>query len=265
MTDLELKFTFLKEKGQKALIPFFTCGYPDELTFIDLLKIASDSGADVIELGIPFSDPLADGPSIQHSSQAALDGGITVNRSLKMMSWLSGITNLPLVIFTYANLVYQYGLKRFVLNARGSGISGIIVADLVVEESGLLQRQCSSAGVNLIHLVAPTSNGSRLERIVAASNGFIYLVSVTGVTGARKTTPVQISSKLKQIRRFTEKPVCVGFGISNPKQAKQIARFSDGIIVGSSIADIIRTGKNKKQVLKRVSSFLTSLKKGISD
>jgi len=264
MSALEQRFKLLKKERLKALLPFFTCGYPDEATFIDLVKAASECGADAIEIGLPFSDPLADGPTIQRSSQIALDGGLTVNKALRMISWLSSKVSLPLVVLTYANLIYQYGLKRFVLNVQNSGVSGIIAADLVVEESRPLRKECVAADVNLIHLAAPTTNSTRLKKIAEASSGFIYLVSVIGVTGARRTVPVALSSQVKQIRIFTEKPVCVGFGISDPGQAKKIAQFSDGIIVGSALVDKIRTGKNKRQILGNVSGFLTSLKKRIN-
>jgi len=263
MTELSEQFLRLKQSQEKALIPFFTCGFPSVGVFKDLIKVAADSGADAIEIGIPFSDPLADGPSIQYSSNLALGKGINLQKSLEMISSLREQISLPLIILTYANPVFQYGLARFIRDAKQAEVSGLIVADLVIEEANQIEKMCRFHGLNLIYLAAPTTNGNRLKAIVQRSKGFIYLVSATGVTGARREVPRSLGAKINEIKRFTDKPVCVGFGISNPLQAKTIARLADGIIVGSALVDLIRKSKNQAQMLKKVSGFLISLKKGM--
>jgi tryptophan synthase alpha chain len=164
---------------------------------------------------------------------------------------------------TYANPVFQYGLKEVIREAKLAGVSGLILADLVIEEASQIEKMCRFHRLNLIYLAAPTTNGNRLKAIVQRSKGFIYLVSVTGVTGARREVPRSLGAKINEIKRFTDKPVCVGFGISNPLQAKTIARLADGIIVGSALVDLIRKSKNQAQMLKKVSGFLISLKKGM--
>jgi len=263
MTELSEQFLRLKQSHEKALIPFFTCGFPSVGVFKDLIKVAADSGADAIEIGIPFSDPLADGPTIQYSSSLALENGINVKKSLDMISSLREQISLPLIILTYANPVCQYGLKEFIREAKPAGVSGLILADLVIEEASQIEKMCRSHELDLIYLAAPTTNGNRLKAIVQRSEGFIYLVSVTGVTGARREFPRSLAAKINEIKRFTDKPVCVGFGISHPAQAKKIARLADGIIVGSALVDLIRKSKNQAQMLRNVSRFLISLKKGM--
>ncbi len=265
MSELEKTFNTLHNKKEKALIPFFTCGYPGAGLFKDLIKIAADSGADILEIGIPFSDPLADGPSIQFSSNIALKNRVNVQKSLGIIASIKKRVDLPLVILTYANPIFQYGLDKFTQDATAVGISGVIMADLVVEESKPMEKLFGRQGLDLIHLAAPTTNGSRLIAIARRSQGFIYLVSVTGVTGARRDIPAEVSAKIRDIKRLTNKPVCVGFGISKPIQAKRIAQECEGIIVGSALVDLIRKSRNKSELLKKASRFLQSLKKAMEE
>jgi tryptophan synthase alpha chain len=263
MSELKKVFTRLRDKKQKALISFFTCGFPSGGLFKELVEAAADSGADIIEIGIPFSDPLADGPSIQYSSSVALGNGMNVKRTLELIASLKAKIDLPLVALTYVNPVYQYGVEKFIREAKQSGLSGLIVADLVTEESMQIENLCRSRSLDLVYLAAPTTNGQRLEQIAQRSRGFIYLVSVTGVTGVRQQIPVSIADKINQIKRLTGKPVCVGFGISNPAQARRIAELADGVIVGSALVKLIRENRKRSQILKKVSSFLGSLKKAM--
>jgi tryptophan synthase alpha chain len=265
MTELSEQFLRLKQSHEKALIPFFICGFPSAGVFKDFIKGAADSGADAIEIGIPFSDPLADGPSIQYSSNLALNNGINLQKSLEMISSLKVQLSLPLIILTYANPVFQYGLEEFIREAKQAGVSGLIVADLVIEEASQIEKLCRFHGLDLIYLAAPTSKGSRLKRIASRSSGFIYLVSVAGVTGARRVIPRSLAAKIGEIKRFTDKPVCVGFGISNPLQAGRLVRLADGVIVGSALVDLIRESKNQAQMSRKVSRFLVSLKKGMQN
>ncbi|MCI0530569.1 MAG: tryptophan synthase subunit alpha [candidate division Zixibacteria bacterium] len=263
MTALENKFACLRGQNRKALIPFFSCGYPDISTFSDLVKSAQNSGADAIEIGLPFSDPLADGASIQHSSRQALANGITPKRTLELIENLKSKVEIPLVILTYLNPVLQFGLTRFAGEASRVGMDGIVFADVVIEESHNIEKIFRNRGLDLIYLVAPTTNGDRLREIARKSTGFIYLVSVTGVTGARNTVAPEIPFYIRRIRQLTRTPICVGFGISNLAQAGAIARHSDGVIVGSAIIDRIRSGRNRTQILKSVSSFLKGIRRKI--
>ena len=257
-------FQRLEKENRKALIPYFTCGFPNPRTFADLVVQANDSGTvDLIEIGIPFSDPLADGPPIQFSSQEALQNKITVEKSLNLLSDISTKIKTPLVIMSYLNPLLQYGLKKFLRDADDIGISGLIIPDLVIEEGKEIESKSTKNHLDLIYLLAPTTNGQRRKEIVKKSNGFIYLVSIAGVTGSRNHLPSYLKDYIQQVKSLTSKPVCVGFGISNPKQATQVARFADGVIVGSAIVEIIRKEKSSKAISAQVIKFLRNLRKGM--
>jgi tryptophan synthase alpha chain len=218
------------------------------------------SGADIIELGIPFSDPLADGPTIQRSSERALKNQVNINSVSNLVSNVRLKTEIPIIFLTYYNLVYQYGLKNFVQKAKSSGVDGVIIPDLPPEESEELRSVAQSKDFSLIHLAAPTSSEKRLKKIAGAATGFIYYVSLTGTTGARKKLPEEIFEGLRKIKRLVKKPVCVGFGISTPRQVKAISRLADGVIVGSAIIKLIENNIGKKNLVKRVGRFVQKLK-----
>jgi len=224
----------------------------------------SKSGVDLIELGIPFSDPLADGPTIQRASQRALSNGVNTGAILKMVRSVRKKINLPLVFMTYYNLVAHYGLGKFVKDSKASGVDGIIIPDLPPEEGQELSKVSKKEDFSVIFLAAPTSTKDRLKVISDKSTGFIYYVSLTGVTGARKKLPKDVISHVKSLKRITKKPICVGFGISEPKQAKRIANVADGVIVGSALIKIIEKNLKNKVLYKKVSNFAKSLKKAIS-
>lgn len=264
MNSITKTFQQLKKENKKALIPYFTCGFPSASLFSQLVSQAADAKlADLIEIGIPFSDPLADGPSIQFSSQKALQNKITVAKSLDLLSFISQKINTPLILMSYLNPVLQYGLEKFMKDASVIGIAGLIIPDLVIEEGKEIESKCRMANLDLTYLVAPTTNGVRRKEIVKRSCGFIYVVSVTGVTGSRNMLPSYLKTYIQEVKSLTSKPVCVGFGISHPKQAGQVASVADGVIVGSAIIEIIRKEKNSKSMVSEVRNFLRDLRKGM--
>ncbi|MFQ6104914.1 MAG: tryptophan synthase subunit alpha [Candidatus Glassbacteria bacterium] len=258
MLDIESRLKELKDGGGKALIPFFTIGYPDMGTSLELIRAASEAGADIIEVGIPFSDPIADGPSIQFSSQEALKNGTTLHGALRSLKRITKDLRVPIVIMSYYNPILSMGPEQFSEAAARVPVSGVIVPDLPPEEGGELRELLRDVGIDTIYLIAPTSTRQRIEMIASLSGGFIYAVSVTGVTGARSELPAEISSFLTGIKRATAKPVCVGFGISTKEQAKLLAPQADGIIIGSAIVDIIR--KNRTDPIGPVADYLKEMK-----
>jgi tryptophan synthase alpha chain len=264
MSLISSTFQQLKEENRKALIPYFTAGFPDVKTFADLVVQTDTSDtADLIEIGIPFSDPLADGPSIQFSSQKALENKITLEKSLNLLSDIATKIKIPLVIMSYLNPLLQYSLEKFFKNAAEIGITGLIIPDLVIEEGIEIEPKSKKHSLDLIYLLAPTTNGQRRKEIVKRSRGFVYLVSIAGVTGSRNNLPSYLKDYIQQVKSLTSKPVCVGFGVFNPKQAGQVAQSADGVIVGSAIVEIIRKEKNYKAISRGVGNFLQSLRKGM--
>jgi tryptophan synthase alpha chain len=253
----------LKRDGKKAFIAYITAGDPDIRVTERLVKALKETGVDIIELGIPFSDPIADGPTIQAASQRALKNKITLRKIFAMAGRLKDI-QMPLVFMTYYNPVMRYSLQRFFASCRRYGIDGVIIPDMPVEEGSELSRIGKKYDVATIFLVSPTSTRDRVRKIAAKSRGFIYYVSLTGVTGARRRLPPEVVSNVRAIKRVTGKPVAVGFGISDSSQAHRIARFADGVIVGSAIVDIIgRNGNNRARILREVPRFTKKIAKAI--
>jgi tryptophan synthase alpha chain len=233
------RITTIFKAGHKALIAYVTVGYPSlEVTLKTVPRLAN-SGADIVELGIPFSDPLADGITIQKASFQALQNGVTPETCLEVARQLRAKTDVPLVFMTYYNPVFSYGLKEFVAECARSGIDGLIIPDLPPEEGTELQAITQAAGLDLIYLLAPNSSEERIRLVAERSRGFIYLVSVTGVTGAREDLPANLAAFVARVRKVASQPLCVGFGISRPEQAKKIASLADGIIVGSRLIQLM--------------------------
>jgi len=258
MNKIEKTFKRLKSKGQAALIPFIVAGDPDlETTEAVVLKMAT-SGADIIELGVPYSDPLADGPTIQAASQRALQNGVTLEEIFGMAGRLKK-TAPPLVIMTYFNPVFQYGLKAMARDCQGSGVAGVIIPDLPPEEARPWIEEAKKFELATIFLATPTSPPARIRMASRYSRGFIYYVSVTGVTGVRGSVPEELGVAVGRIREQTRKPVAVGFGISTPEQAKEVSGFADGVIVGSAIVKIIEESSGKEEMIDRVGTFVSSL------
>jgi tryptophan synthase alpha chain len=236
MSDIAAAFS---PPGHKALIAYVTVGYPSIEATLKVVPLLADSGCDIIELGIPFSDPLADGVTIQKSSFHALQNGVTPRLCLELAGQLSAKVNVPLVFMTYYNPVFSYGLDKFCSACTGAGISGLIIPDLPPDEGSELEAVSQKQGLDLIYLLAPTSTGERIRLAAERSRGFIYLVSVTGVTGARDRMPADLEAFVTRVRKVATQPLCVGFGISTPEQAGQIARTADGVIVGSRIIQLM--------------------------
>ncbi len=245
----------------KAFIPFITCGDPDLETTEQLIPAIAEAGADLIELGIPFSDPTAEGPVIQEANLRALEGGTTTDRIFEMVSRVRAKVSIPLVFMTYANVVYSYGTERFLENAANAGISGLILPDVPFEEKEEFAQSCREHGLDLISLIAPTSH-DRIRMIARAADGFIYCVSSLGVTGVRKEITTDIGAMTRLVREANpDIPCAIGFGISTPEQAASMAQHADGVIVGSAIIKLI--AKHGKDCIAEVSAYVRSMKDAI--
>ena len=225
----------LNQPGHIALIPYITVGYPSIEATLKVVPLLASSGCDIVELGIPFSDPLADGATIQKASFQALQNGVTPNLCFEVARQLSQIVEIPLIFMTYFNPVFSYGLEKFCVTCNRSGIDGLIIPDLPPEEGSELEAITQRQGLDLIYLLAPTSTEERIRLVAERSRGFIYLVSVTGVTGVRDNLPSGLETFVTRVRKVATQPLCIGFGISTPEQAGRIARIADGVIVGSRI------------------------------
>jgi tryptophan synthase alpha chain len=254
----------LRDRGQCALIPFITAGDPNLETTAEALKILDRSGADLIELGIPYSDPLADGPVIQAAATRALQQGIRLEQVLEVVRQVSPELKAPIILFTYYNPILNRGIEAFLQQIAEAGARGLVVPDLPLEEVEGLLKPAAAAGIDVTLLVAPTSPKERIEAIATQSQGFIYLVSVTGVTGIRSQVETRVQDLLLDLRNVTDKPIGVGFGISQPEQARQVREWgADAVIVGSAFVKRLAEG-TPAQGLKAIESFCRSLKIAIS-
>lgn len=263
MNRIDLLFKKLRRQRKKGFIVYITAGDPNLAVTERLIVELEKSGVDLIELGIPFSDPLADGPTIQRASQRAIAKGVNIKSILGMVRSSRKKVSLPLVFMTYYNLVSHYGLRKFVKEAKQSGADGVIIPDLPPEEAEELTALAKKEDFATIFLAAPTSTKPRLKKIAVKSKGFIYYVSLTGVTGARERLPQDILDHVRSLKRITKKPVCVGFGVSKPAQARRISQLADGVIVGSAIIRVIEKNIGKRDLYKKVSRFASSLEKAI--
>jgi tryptophan synthase alpha chain len=263
MNRLDTKFAELKKSGECALIPFVTSGDPDLATTLKILHALEAGGADCIELGIPFSDPTADGPAIQRSSQRALKHGLSLPRVLRLVRTFRQTSQLPIVFFGYFNPFFRYGLKAFCRAAARVGADGILCVDLPPEESAELKRWTDLEGLDLIFLLSPTSGPQRVKLVAEKGRGFIYYVSVTGVTGARRALDEDLRAQVARVRRATSLPIGVGFGISTPKQAAWIASFADAAVVGSALVERIEKAKGSAEKARSARAFVSELKRAI--
>jgi len=249
-------------QGHTALIPYVTVGYPSIEATLKVVPILASSGCDIVELGIPFSDPVADGVTIQRASFHALQNGVTPKVCLEVAKELSQKAQIPLVFMTYFNPVFSYGLEEFCGACAGSGVSGLIIPDLPPEEGSELETITQRQGLDPIYLLAPTSTEERIRLVAERSRGFIYLVSVTGVTGARDRLPTNLEAFVAKVRQVATQPLCVGFGISTPEQAKRVARIADGVIVGSRLIQLMEADDNS---ISTVSSFVKGLRQALDE
>ncbi len=235
MSRIEKTFKRLKKENKKALIPYIMAGDPSLEMTRDIVLLFEDCGADVVELGVPFTDPLADGPTIQRASERALKEGVTLRKVITFVKDLRQSTEIPIVLMTYYNPVFKYGDEGFVRDAKGAGVDGVIVPDLPPDEAENLIKLSRKVDLDTIFLLAPTSTDDRIKKVVKASKGFIYYVSITGITGAQILLDGSIERLISEIRIYTDKPIAVGFGVSTPEEASAVARVADGVIVGSAI------------------------------
>jgi len=235
MSMIEERFRKLKAKGKKAFIPYIMAGYPSLEVTKNVLILFEECGADVVELGVPFTDPLADGPIIQRASEMALLQGITLKKVIAFVRVVRQSIRVPLVLMTYYNPVFKYGEEAFVKDAKDAGVDGLIIPDLPPDEAGNLIPYARKESLDTIFLLAPTSNTERIKKVAKASRGFIYYVSVTGITGSRLLLDGSLEIFISGIRKYTDKPIAVGFGVSSPEEASSVSKVSDGVIVGSAI------------------------------
>jgi tryptophan synthase alpha chain len=263
MTAISDCFENLSRNSECALIPFITAGDPNLETTAQALQVLDRNGADIIELGVPYSDPLADGPVIQAAATRALQKGTKFDSVLEMVKGTIPSLRSPIILFTYYNPILYRGIEKFLTTIADAGVAGLVVPDLPLEEAEGLLQQASVMGIDVTLLVAPTSSAERIEAIARSSQGFIYLVSVTGVTGMRSQIQSRVSDLLKQIRDVTDKPIGVGFGISQPEQARQVREWgADAAIVGSAFVKRLAEG-NSEQGLKAIAEFCQTLKQSL--
>lgn len=259
-TSVSQCFESLRSRGQCALIPFITAGDPDLETTAAALRILDQNGADLIELGVPYSDPLADGPVIQAAATRALQRGTQLEQILEMVQEISSTLRSPLILFTYYNLIYSRGIETFLQQIAQSGVRGLVVPDLPLEEANDLLQEAAKLGVEVTLLVAPTSSKARIKMIAQCSQGFVYLVSTTGVTGIRSQMEARVQELITELRTVTDKPVGVGFGISQPGHARQVMEWgADAAIVGSAFVKRL-ADESPAQRLEAVATFCRTLK-----
>jgi len=239
-TRIGRRFQALREEGRSGLVTFLTAGDPDPVTALEIFKGLPNAGADLIEIGVPFSDPMADGPAIQASSQRALKAGMTLPRTLdSVRAFREDDDDTPIIFMGYYNPIYNYGVDKFLKDAKCAGVDGFIVVDLPPEEEGEFCLPTTAAGMNFIYLTAPTTTDERLPRVLKNASGFVYFVSITGITGTQSANTDAVAGHVARIRNMTDLPVAVGFGINTPKQAAEIAGIADAAVVGSALVNII--------------------------
>ena len=264
MSRLQSRFAELKQQNRAALVTFITAGDPDYTTSLSILKGLPDAGADVIELGMPFTDPMADGPAIQLANIRALAGKQGMRQTLQMVrEFREGNQSTPLVLMGYFNPIHHYGVPRFVTDAKAAGVDGLIVVDLPPEHNDELCEPAQSAGIDFIRLTTPTTDDARLPTVLNGSSGFVYYVSVAGVTGAGAATLEHVEQAVARLRRHTDLPISIGFGIRTPEHAATIARLADGVVVGSALIDQIATAATPQQAIDGVLGLCRQLAEGV--
>jgi tryptophan synthase alpha chain len=257
MTRISKSFREILRKNSKAFIPYIMAGDPNIQRTMEVLRILEDCGADIVELGVPFTDPVADGPAIQKAAKRALVKGVTLQSVIDLVGKLRESTQIPIILMTYYNPVFKFGEEQFVHEASAAGVDGIIVPDLPPDEALSLISLSKRTSLDTIFLLAPTSTEDRIKKVSKASSGFIYYVSITGITGAKLSMDSPIESHISSIRKVSNKPIAVGFGISTPEEASTVSRFADGVIVGSSI--VMKVEDSNEDLRK----YIISLRKRI--
>ncbi len=264
MSRLQTRFDELNQQNRAALVTFVTAGDPDYATSLAILKGLPEAGADVIELGMPFTDPMADGPAIQLANIRALAARQNLTKTLQMVcEFREGNQTTPLVLMGYFNPIHKYGVERFVADARDAGVDGLIVVDLPPEHNPDLCHPAQAAGIDFIRLTTPTSDDKRLPTVLEGSSGFVYYVSVAGVTGAGSATLEHIEQAVARLKRHTALPVCIGFGIRTPEHAATVARLADGVVVGSALVDRIASAGSTDEAVEGVLDLCRELSAGV--
>jgi tryptophan synthase alpha chain len=266
---IDARFAALKKEGRSAFVTFLMAGDPDPATSLEIIKALPRAGADIIEIGMPFTDPMADGPSIQAAGLRALKAGMTLKKTLEMVrAFRKGDATTPLVLMGYYNPIYIYGVDKFLADAKSDGVDGLIIVDLPPEEDAELCLPAMQAGLNFIRLATPTTDDKRLPAVLANTSGFVYYVSITGITGGASADSTAVGEAVARIKRHTELPVCVGFGIRTPQAACDIAQHADGAVVGSALVDALRLsldaqGGATARTVAAVSDLVASLARGV--
>ena len=250
MTRIDAKFAALRAEGRKAFVSYVMAGDPDYETSLEIIRGLPGAGVDIIEMGLPFTDPMADGPTIQLAGQRALEAGQTLKKTLAMArAFREGDDTTPIVMMGYYNPIYSYGVDRFLVDAKAAGIDGLIVVDLPPEEDEELCIPAQAAGLNFIRLATPTTDDKRLPKVMTNTSGFVYYVSITGITGAANAVAADVGPEVARIKAATDLPVIVGFGIKTPEASRAIASVADGVVVGSAIVEKIAQGQSPAEVL----------------
>jgi tryptophan synthase alpha chain len=257
------KFESLRGRKEKALIVYLTVGDPSLSITKKLILGLEKAGVDILEIGVPFSDPTADGPVIQAASQRALKAGTTLEGVLELVTEVRKVSEIPVVLFGYFNPIFAYGVKKFTHSAREAGVDGVLIVDLPYEEAKELRMYTDPVGIDFISLLAPTTDGKRLSKISAEATGFLYYISITGITGTAAPKIDNIKNEVEKIRKITKLPIAVGFGISKPQQAREIGRFADGVVIGSAVVRLIDENKNNPDLVKIVSDYASEIKKAL--
>jgi tryptophan synthase alpha chain len=268
-TRIDVRFAELKKQGRSAFVTFVMAGDPDPITSLEIIKALPGAGSDVIEIGMPFTDPMADGPSIQAAGLRALKAGMTLKKTLAMVrEFRKGDDATPLVLMGYYNPIYIYGVDQFLVDAKAAGVDGLIVVDLPPEEDSELCLPALKAGLNFIRLATPTTDDRRLPAVLAKTSGFVYYVSVTGITGSASADSAEVAEAVARIKRHTKLPICVGFGIRTPEAARAIAANADGAVVGSALVEVLRNslnadGKASAKTVDAVAGLAALLAQGV--
>ena len=263
MGRIEAKFAAMKKAGKKAFVAYLTAGDPDLETTANLIPALEAAGVDVVEIGVPFSDPTADGPAIQSASQRALKHGATLAKILAMIAGLRRRSAIPIVLFGYYNPILSYGPERFAADAAAAGVDGILVVDLPPEEAEELRRFTDPAGLAFITLIAPTTDPDRAQKILWGATGFVYYISVTGVTGTAIPRPDDVRRDMERLRGMTSLPIAVGFGISTPDQASAIAPLADGVVVGSALVRLIAEKGASGDLIPAATAYAATIRRAI--
>jgi tryptophan synthase alpha chain len=268
-TRIDTRFAELRKQGRAAFVTFLMAGDPDPVTSLAIIQALPEAGADIIEIGMPFTDPMADGPAVQAAGRRSLKAGMTVTRTLQMIrDFRQGEDATPVVLMGYYNPIYIYGVERFLVDAKAAGVDGLIVVDLPPEEDSELCIPAMKAGLNFIRLATPTTDDRRLPAVLANTSGFVYYVSITGITGSAAADSAAVGAAVGRIKRHTDLPVCVGFGIRTPEAARGIAEGADGAVVGSALVDALSgsldtEGKATAGTVRAVADLAASLAEGV--